>query len=116
MSATSRRYRHPALAAGAALLTLAAAAGCSGLGRSAVGTLSYETARHRHVTVTNPSVKGCHRFPPAGAVSVENTTSVDVKLYPTRDCTGDDTIYVPASLSDVRAPGADPWRSFSFIH
>ncbi|MDH2389437.1 hypothetical protein QCN29_11650 [Streptomyces sp. HNM0663] len=115
MSATSHRYRHRALAAGAALLTLATAAGCSGLGRSAVGTFAFETARHRHIAVTNPSVKGCHRFPPAGAVSVENTTSVDVKLYTTRDCTGG-SIYVPASLSDVAAPGAGPWRSFSFIH
>lgn len=40
-------------AAGAALLTLAVA-GCSGLGRTAVGTLTYETERDLVVTVTSP--------------------------------------------------------------
>ncbi|MFJ8078566.1 hypothetical protein ACIQ7Q_32710 [Streptomyces sp. NPDC096176] len=109
------RYRRPAIAAGAALLAVAAA-GCSGLGRTAVGTLTYEGGHAHHTTVTSPLVTGCHRFGGEGAVAIENNTAVDVTVYPTDDCSGKESIYVPSTLSDVVAPDAGPWRSYSFIH
>ncbi|MFE0698629.1 hypothetical protein [Streptomyces sp. NPDC058872] len=102
-------------ATGAVLLTLAVA-GCSGLGRTAVGTLAYETERELAVVVTSPSVKGCHRLAPSGVTKVENNTLVDIVLYPTRDCQGKESIYVPTKTSNRVAPGALPWRSYSVIH
>ncbi|MFF3323418.1 hypothetical protein [Streptomyces sp. NPDC002889] len=108
-------YRRPAVAAGAALLALAIT-GCSGLGRTAVGPLTFETGRKHHVTLNSPPVGGCDSPGPDGAVAVENETEVDVILYPTADCSGDESIYVPSGMSDVVAPGAGPWRSYSFVH
>ncbi|MEV4938516.1 hypothetical protein [Streptomyces zaomyceticus] len=103
-------------AAGAVLLTFAVA-GCSSLGRSMVGTLSYETEREVVVTVTSPSVNGCHRLlAPSGVHRVENNTLVDVRLYPTPDCKGEHNIYLPMNTSYRVAPGALPWRSYSVIH
>ncbi|MCM2392555.1 hypothetical protein [Streptomyces albipurpureus] len=107
--------RRLASAAGAALLTLTVA-GCSGLGRTAVGPVSYDTAQDRHATIHSPLVRGCHKLASAGAVSVENGSLVDIVLYPTANCSGGDTIYVATMSSDVIAPGAAPWRSFRLIH
>ncbi|HWU10344.1 MAG TPA: hypothetical protein VN520_28915 [Streptomyces sp.] len=107
--------RRTGIAAGAALLALAAT-GCSGLGRTAVGAVAHTTGRDEVVTVHSPSVKGCHRMAPAGAQKVENRTLVDVVLYTTRDCTGRETAYVSTTLTDVNAEGAPPWRSYRFVH
>lgn len=107
--------RRAGIAAGAVLLTLTAT-GCSGLGRSAVGPVSYTTDRDKVVTVHSPSVKGCHAMPPAGANAIDNRTLVDIVLYPTRDCSGRSTAYVATTFSDVNAPRALPWRSYRFIH
>ncbi|MFF7206026.1 MULTISPECIES: hypothetical protein [unclassified Streptomyces] len=107
--------RRLAGAAGAAFLVVAVA-GCSGLGRNAAGTLAYETADERHVSVSNPLVTGCHRLDAPGAVSVTNNTLVDLVLYPTQDCTGEDTIYLPTTVSDIIAPGARPWQSYTIVH
>ncbi|MFF8957908.1 hypothetical protein [Streptomyces sp. NPDC014894] len=100
-------------AAGAVLLTLAVA-GCSGLGRTAPGTVTYLTPAHRPQLVSNPPVTGCHELE-GGAVSVDNDTLVDMQLYPTEDCSGDST-YVATTTSDVTAPGSAPWRAYSLIH
>ncbi|MEU9604134.1 hypothetical protein [Streptomyces sp. NPDC048057] len=99
---------------GTALLVVALA-GCSGLGRTAVGPMDYETERSVHVKVNSPVVTGCHRLGPNGAVSVENGTLVDVLMYPSADCSGA-SIYVATMTSDVIAPGTGPWRSYSFVH
>ncbi|MFC9797575.1 hypothetical protein [Streptomyces sp. NPDC057695] len=103
-------------ATGAVLLTFAVA-GCSSFGRTMVGTLSYETDREVVVTVTSPSVNGCHRLlAPSGVHRVENNTLVDIRLYPTRDCKGKHNIYLPTNTSYRVAPGALPWRSYNVIH
>ena len=102
-------------AAGAALLTLAVA-GCSGLGRSAVGTLTYETERDLVVTVTSPSVNGCHLLGPAGTRKVENRTLNDIQMYRTLDCTGEDPIYIATNTTNEIAPDTLPWRSYSVVH
>ncbi|MFE0652158.1 hypothetical protein ACFVZH_26615 [Streptomyces sp. NPDC059534] len=102
-------------ATGAVLLTLAVA-GCSGLGRSAVGTLTYETERDLLVTVTSPSVNGCHRLAPSGVTKIENNTLLDIVLYRTRDCQGEMSTYLPTNTGDQIAPGTLPWRSFTVVH
>ncbi|MEU0985989.1 hypothetical protein [Streptomyces sp. NPDC005953] len=107
--------RRLAGAAGAALLTLTLA-GCSGLGRTAVGPVAYDTTQDDHVTIHSPLVRGCHKLASAGAVSVENGSLVDIVLYPTADCSGGDSIYVATMSSDITAPRAKPWRSFRLIH
>ncbi|MET9376543.1 hypothetical protein ABZX98_20755 [Streptomyces sp. NPDC002992] len=108
-------HRRLGIAAGAALLTLGVA-GCSGLGRSAVGTITYETGNEVAVTVTSPSVRGCHRLAPAGATRIENRTLVDIIMYPTRDCRGSEPIYVPTRSADSIVPGTAPWRSYTVVH
>ncbi|MFE9727216.1 hypothetical protein ACFYQ5_27365 [Streptomyces sp. NPDC005794] len=107
--------RRTGIAAGAALLALVAT-GCSGLGRTAVGPVSYTTGRDEVVTVHSPSVKGCHTMEPAGAEKVENRTLVDMILYTTRDCSGRGTAYVATTFSDTNAQSALPWRSYRFVH
>ncbi|MER8045041.1 hypothetical protein [Streptomyces sp. NPDC094032] len=102
-------------ATGAALLALAVT-GCSGLGRTMVGTLTYETGHRFVVTVTSPLVTGCHRLGPSGATKVENNTLVDIQLYRTLDCKGKNSIYVATSSGDEIARGSLPWRSYSVIH
>ncbi|MEU9292919.1 MULTISPECIES: hypothetical protein [unclassified Streptomyces] len=102
-------------ATGSVLLTLALA-GCSGLGRTAVGTLLYETERDVAVLVTSPSVKGCHRLAPTGVTKIENNTLNDIVLYRTRDCKGQDSIYLPSNSGDKIAPGSLPWRSYTVVH
>ncbi|MFF0446137.1 hypothetical protein ACFYT4_06940 [Streptomyces sp. NPDC004609] len=109
------RYRRLAGAAGAAFLT-ASLAGCSGLGRTAVGPVSYDTKGAGHVVVKSPVVTGCHRLTSTGAVSVTNGTLVDIIMYPTTDCSGSMSIYVATGTSDVVAPDAPPWRSYSIVH
>ncbi|MGW7289145.1 hypothetical protein ACWGH4_27095 [Streptomyces sp. NPDC054847] len=108
-------YRHAAVVAATVLLALTAA-GCSGLDRTAVGTLTYETGHEHHTTVTSPEVIGCHHFEHPGAVAVENETETDAIVYPTDDCSGGESIYIPSMTSDVAAPGAGPWLSYSFVH
>ncbi|MGW4159054.1 hypothetical protein [Streptomyces sp. NPDC004788] len=108
-------HRRLTIATGAALLSLAVT-GCSGLGRSAVGTISYETGRGLGVTVTSPSVKGCHRLAPAGATKVENSSLLDIRLYRTRDCDAPHNTYLPSNSGDEIVPGTLPWRSYSVIH
>ncbi|MFF7180465.1 hypothetical protein [Streptomyces sp. NPDC008121] len=108
-------HRRLGTAAGAALLTLAVA-GCSGLGRSAVGTITYETSNEVVVSVTSPSVKGCHRLAPAGATRIENRSLVDIIMYTTPRCRGGNGVYVASRSGDSIVPGALPWRSYSLVH
>ncbi|MEV4972939.1 hypothetical protein [Streptomyces scopuliridis] len=108
-------HRRLGIAAGAAFLTVVLA-GCSGLGRTAVGTVTYDTPRGRHIQVSNPLVTGCHRLAPGGAVSLANRTLVDFVMYGTPDCTGKGTTYIATTLSDVIAPGEGPWRSYTIVH
>ncbi|WP_330242161.1 hypothetical protein [Streptomyces sp. NBC_00525] len=115
MPVIDRRRRRLAIAAQAVLLTLTVA-GCSGLGRTAVGPVIYTTERDAVIQVNSPSVKGCHRLAPAGAKAVANETLVDIILYPTPDCSGPGTAYVATSFSDENAHTAPPWRSFSTVH
>ncbi|MEU9063429.1 hypothetical protein AB0D13_32340 [Streptomyces sp. NPDC048430] len=107
--------RRTGIAAGAALLALAAT-GCSGLGRTAVGPVSYTTEKDEVVTVHSPSVKGCHAMDPAGSGKVDNRTLIDMVLYTTRDCSGRGTAYVATTFSDTNAARALPWRSYRFVH
>ncbi|MFF5972700.1 hypothetical protein ACFY7C_14395 [Streptomyces sp. NPDC012769] len=132
-------HRRLTIATGAALLSLAVA-GCSGLGRSAVGTISYETgqgsgqeagheagqeaepeAAHTAdpaaaVLVTSPTVRGCHKLSPEGASRVENSTLVDMRLYVTPDCRGGEYSYLPTNSGNEIVPGTPPWRSYNFVH
>ncbi|MES9505982.1 hypothetical protein ABWJ92_06155 [Streptomyces sp. NPDC000609] len=115
MPVIAHRRRRLGTAAGTALLTLTVA-GCSGLGRTAVGPVIYTTERDAVITVQSPPVKGCHRLAPAGAKEVNNGTLVDIILYRTPDCTGPGTTYLARSFTDVNAGSALPWRSFSTVH
>ncbi|MEU8676573.1 hypothetical protein [Streptomyces sp. NPDC048560] len=108
------RRRRLGISAGTALLTLTVA-GCSGLGRTAVGPVIYTTPRHAVISVNSPSVKGCHRLP-LGAHEVHNGTLVDIVLHRTRDCSGDDTTYLATTLTDNTEPRTGPWRSYTVIH
>ncbi|MER7535111.1 hypothetical protein ABTX77_09980 [Streptomyces sp. NPDC097704] len=102
-------------ATGAVLLTLAVA-GCSGLGRTAVGTIRSETQHRFVVTVTSPLVKGCHRLAPSGVTRVENNALTDIIMYRTRDCKGENSTYVATNSANWIAPGTLPWRSYSIVH
>ncbi|MFJ8000681.1 hypothetical protein ACIQ7D_26710 [Streptomyces sp. NPDC096310] len=108
-------HRRLGIAAGAALLTFAVA-GCSVLGRAAVGTITYDTGHKSRVQVTTPSVTGCHKLEPTGAVAITNRTVLDLVAYPAANCTGRNTAYIATTLSDVIAPGAGPWLSYSIVH
>ncbi|MFJ3583801.1 hypothetical protein ACIPPS_16410 [Streptomyces sp. NPDC090127] len=108
-------HRRLGTAAGAALLTVAVA-GCSGLGRTAVGTISYETEREVVITVTSPLVRGCHRLAPSGVTKIENRSLVDLRLFRTRDCRGKEYTYVATQSGDTIAPDSLPWRSYSIVH
>ncbi|QGZ48410.1 hypothetical protein GPZ77_08450 [Streptomyces sp. QHH-9511] len=108
-------HRRLGTAAGAVLLTLTVA-GCSDLGRTAVGTITYETGHENEVMVTSPSVKGCHELGPDGARKVENETLVDIIMYPTESCRGEESVYVPANSGNEIVPGTPPWRSYSVVH
>ncbi|MFB7940966.1 hypothetical protein ACWENA_19355 [Streptomyces sp. NPDC004779] len=101
-------------ATGAVLLTLTVA-GCSGLGRTAVGPVTYETRGEKVVRVMSPPVKGCHRLP-LGATRVENGTLIDLILYRTPHCRGEEPIYLPTNSADSIVPGTLPWRSYSLVH
>ncbi|TLQ46627.1 hypothetical protein [Streptomyces marianii] len=108
-------HRRPGIVAGAVLLTTALA-GCSGLGRTAVGTVNYEAGEDRVVTVSNPVVTGCHKLLPAGAVRIENATLIDLIAYRTPDCTGGGTTYIATTLFNNIAPGTQPWLSYRWVH
>lgn len=112
-TATDRRRRRRTGIA--AMLTLALTS-CSGLGRTAVGPVTYTTERDRVISVHSPSVKGCHRMAPAGAHEVINRTLIDMILYRTRDCSGGGTTYVATTFTDVNSPRSLPWRSYRFVH
>ena len=114
-AADHRRLRRLGVAAGGALLTLAVS-GCSGLGRTAVGPVTYTTEKDAVIMVNSPSVKGCHQLAPAGAKGIINHTLVDLILYTSRDCTGKGTTYVPTAVSDVKAVSSPPWRSYRIVH
>lgn len=107
-------HRRLTIATGAALLALALT-GCSGLGRSMVGTVSYDTKHELLVTLTSPSVKGCHKLSPGGATKVRNNTLVDMRLFRTRDCQGPYT-YVATNTTDQIAPRTLTWRSYNVVH
>ncbi|MCT4355108.1 hypothetical protein M5362_18415 [Streptomyces sp. Je 1-79] len=107
-------HRRFGTAAGAALLTLTVA-GCSGLGRTAVGTITYDTEREVVITVTSPLVTGCHRLAPSGVTGVTNRSLLDIRMYTNRQCQGD-YIYVPTLTSDAIVPDTLPWRSYSIVH
>ncbi|MEU3029798.1 hypothetical protein ACPCBC_27040 [Streptomyces incarnatus] len=67
-------------------------------------------------TLTNPSVKGCHRFP-QGITQVTNRTQSSLRLYTTPDCTvpaGGAYNFLDIGATDqvVRATGL--WNSFDF--
>ncbi|WP_328889583.1 hypothetical protein [Streptomyces sp. NBC_00316] len=115
MPVIDHRRRRLGIAAGTALLTLSVA-GCSGLGRTAVGPVTYVTQRDAVINVNSPSVRGCHQLDPAGAKEVINGTLIDIILYRTRNCTGPGSTYVATTLSDMNPPSALPWRSFSTVH
>ncbi|MFE5487004.1 hypothetical protein [Streptomyces sp. NPDC056527] len=108
-------HRRLGIAAGAALLTLTVA-GCSGLGRTVVGEIAYETEREVVITVTSPSVNGCHRLAPSGVRRIENRSLVDLRLYRTPNCQGKENIYLPTKTSNEIAPDTLPWRSYTAVH
>ncbi|MGC5346041.1 hypothetical protein PZB75_05420 [Streptomyces sp. AM 4-1-1] len=114
MSVTDRRHRRLGIAAGSTLLTLALA-GCSGLGRNAVGPIIYKTDQDKVIQVDSPSVRGCHRLDP-GATEVTNGTLVDVILYTTPDCSGRGVAYVATTLTDNNAHNDPLWRSYTIVH
>lgn len=114
-AADHRRRRRLGVSAGAALLAFAVS-GCSGLGRTAVGPVTYTTEKDAVVTVHSPSVKGCHRLAPAGAREIVNRTLVDIVLYTSRDCTGASAAYVATTFTDTKAGSRAPWRSYRIIH
>lgn len=116
VTAPDHRRRRRLCAAVAASLLALTVSGCSGLGRTAVGPVMYTTDREAVVQVNSPPVRGCHRLAPAGAREIENGTLVDIVLYPSRDCTGGGTTYVPTTFSDVAAESGPPWRSYTFVH
>ncbi|OIK23288.1 hypothetical protein [Streptomyces malaysiense] len=67
-------------------------------------------------TLSNPPVKGCHRFP-QGITHVTNYTQSSLRLYTTADCTvpaggAYDFLDIGASDQVVRATGL--WNSFDF--
>lgn len=115
MPVIDHRRRLLGTATGTVLLTLTVA-GCSGLGRTAVGPVTYTTERNAVIMVNSPSVKGCHRLAPAGAKEVTNGTLIDILLYRTPDCTGPGTTYVATTVSDVTGVRNLPWRSFTTVH
>ncbi|MFF9505889.1 hypothetical protein ACF1BU_07275 [Streptomyces sp. NPDC014724] len=115
MPVIDHQRRRLGIAAGTALLTLTVA-GCSGLGRTAVGPVTYTTERDAVITVNSPSVRGCHRLAPSGAKEVINGTLIDIILYRTPNCTGPGSTYLATTFTDVNGTGALPWRSFGTVH
>jgi hypothetical protein len=109
------RHRRLGFIAGAVLLPLTVA-GCSGMGRSAVGTISYTTEGGRVISETSPSVRGCHTLlGKEGATQVLNNTLVDLIMYPHADCTGKPSAYSATTLTNRAAP-SQTWRSFTIVH
>ncbi|MEV0096129.1 hypothetical protein [Streptomyces sp. NPDC050738] len=110
------RHRRLGIIAGAMLLPLAVA-GCSGLGRSAVGTISYTTQDGRVISETSPSVRGCHvLLGEGGAKEILNNTLVDLVMYPNADCTGEPSAYSATTLTNRVAPTTKNWHSFTIVH
>ncbi|MFF3728801.1 hypothetical protein ACFYXM_00345 [Streptomyces sp. NPDC002476] len=115
MPVIDHRRRRLGIAAVTTLLALTVAS-CSGLGRTAVGPVTYTTERDATVTLHSPLVRGCHKLDPAGAKAVSNGTLVDIILYPTPDCTGPGSTYLATTFTDVNAASAPPWHSFRTVH
>ena len=108
--------RRPGIAAGAVLLTLAVA-GCSGLGRTAVGSVIYETEGERVINVVNPGVNGCHRLAPTGAHRVENrgATACELPAGPAvaiLDASGRQLL--ESAPTDAPGPSLDPGAVATF--
>ncbi|MCX4551750.1 hypothetical protein OG204_08115 [Streptomyces sp. NBC_01387] len=108
-------HRRLGIIAGAVLLPFAVT-GCSGLNRSAVGTISYTTPASQVVTVSNPSVRGCHPLLRGGAASVVNNTLIDMVLYPGTNCAGRPSVYNATTLTNTVTPPLVAWRSYSLVH
>lgn len=108
-------HRRLGIIAGALLLPFAVA-GCSGLGRSAVGTISYTTPADKVVTVSNPGVTRCHPLLRGGAKAVDNRTMIDMVLYPGRGCTGKPSTYNATTLAARVTPPVQVWRSYTLVH
>ncbi|MET9528969.1 MULTISPECIES: hypothetical protein [unclassified Streptomyces] len=108
-------HRRLGFIAGAVLLPFAVA-GCSGLSRTAVGTISYTTPDSKVVTVSNPSVSGCHPLPRGGAASVANKTLIDMWLYPGAGCTGKPSVYNATTMTNTVTPPLVAWRSYTLVH
>ncbi|MEV8564139.1 hypothetical protein AB0436_00850 [Streptomyces sp. NPDC051322] len=108
-------HRRLGAIAGALLLSLTVA-GCSGLGRTAVGPITYVTPTDQTVTVHSPKVTGCHPLLRGGAKTVHNHTLIDMVLYPGRACTGKPTSYNATTLSIRVTPPLGVWRSYSLVH
>ncbi|CAL2059886.1 MULTISPECIES: hypothetical protein [Streptomyces] len=67
-------------------------------------------------TLTNPSVRGCHRFP-GGVTHVTNLTQSSLRLYTTRDCTvpaGGSYDFVDIGATDQVVRSTGLWSSFDF--
>ncbi|MFC9278641.1 hypothetical protein [Streptomyces collinus] len=82
----------------------------------ASGTITARNGATPVQSLTNPPIKGCHRFD-QGVTHVDNFTLSSVLLYTTPDCTvpkGQTSIYLDMQASDevVRSNGL--WHSFSF--
>ncbi|MES4892389.1 hypothetical protein [Streptomyces sp. NPDC096012] len=71
----------------------------------------------RHVqTISNPPIKGCHRFR-QDVTRVVNYTQNSMLLYTTPNCTvppGKESIYLDMQSEDVAVLSNGPWRSYSF--
>ncbi|GAA1365324.1 hypothetical protein [Streptomyces beijiangensis] len=110
------RHRRLGIIAGAVLLPLTVA-GCSGMGRSAVGTISYTTEKGRIISETSPSVRGCHvLLGEGGATTILNNTLVDLVMYPNADCTGKPSAYSATTLTNRVSPSLKNWHSFTIVH
>ncbi|MDI3405397.1 hypothetical protein [Streptomyces cavernicola] len=72
-----------------------------------------EAAEAEGVSVTNPSIKGCHVMK-GGAAKVENHTMTDMVAYVGADCTGDSK-HIGSKLTGDIAPEADAWNSYRFV-
>ncbi|MFI9613518.1 hypothetical protein ACIHCM_17940 [Streptomyces sp. NPDC052023] len=84
----------------------------------ALGTIELRTERESVEVLSDPSVKGCHRFR-EGVVHVNNQTLNDIILYTTPDCTepkGAESVYLPTETSDEAVRSTGLWRSFTVVH
>lgn len=103
--------------AGALVLAVLAAAGCTDATDNAVGTITYTTPDDEHHEIRGPRASGCHALE-GGAETVENNTTGDLWLYFSADCQNEENrerTYLQSRLTDNPAPGGPPWRSFTVV-